>query len=75
MPVWMFKLLLVLLLLFIVVNLGLALFKMVRTQSNQNSGKSMSHYLGRRVLLSAAVVLLLLIALGLGWITPNPRPY
>jgi putative copper export protein len=74
MPVWIFKLLLVLLLLFIVINLGFALFKMVSTTHSAQS-KSMSHYLGRRVMLSICVVVLLLIALSLGWITPNPRPY
>ncbi|MEW7864038.1 DUF2909 family protein [Aeromonas diversa] len=31
--------------------------------------------LGRRVLLSALLVLLLVIALQLGWITPHSRPY
>ncbi|EGQ7832186.1 DUF2909 domain-containing protein [Vibrio vulnificus] len=35
----------------------------------------MSHYLGRRVRLSALVVLFLLIALTTGWVEPNPRPY
>ncbi len=35
----------------------------------------MSHYLGRRVLYSVLVVLLLLVALGLGIVEPNPRPY
>ncbi|MBM7037118.1 DUF2909 domain-containing protein [Vibrio ulleungensis] len=74
MPVWIFKLLLVLLLLFIVINLGIALFKMVSTSQSAQS-KSMSHYLGRRVMLSVCVVIFLLIALSMGWIAPNPRPY
>ncbi|HFT1738489.1 TPA: DUF2909 domain-containing protein [Vibrio vulnificus] len=74
MPIFLFKLILVLLLLFIVANLGLALFHMVRADSSPN-GKSMSHYLGRRVMLSALVVLFLLIALTTGWVEPNPRPY
>ncbi|POC47271.1 DUF2909 domain-containing protein [Vibrio vulnificus] len=47
---------------------------MVRDDSSPN-GKSMSHYLGRRVMLSALVVLFLLIALTTGWVEPNPRPY
>nr|WP_085627102.1 DUF2909 family protein [Vibrio parahaemolyticus] len=37
--------------------------------------KPMSHYLGRRVMFSALVVILLLIALSSGWLAPNPRPY
>nr|WP_164837281.1 DUF2909 family protein [Vibrio alfacsensis] len=75
--VFLFKLTLVLLLLFIIFNLAKALIEMVKEDpENPNSkGKPMSHYLGRRVMFSALVVLLLLIALASGWIAPNPRPY
>ncbi|MCL1056550.1 DUF2909 domain-containing protein [Shewanella gelidimarina] len=66
-----FKLVLVLLLLFILVNLGRALFVMVKGEKSA----PMSKYLGRRVLFSVLVVMLLLLALGTGIITPNPRPY
>ncbi|WP_144211556.1 DUF2909 family protein [Shewanella donghaensis] len=66
-----FKLVLVLLLVFILFNLARALFIMVKAESQQ----SMSQYLGRRVIFSALVMLLLLLALGFGWISPNPRPY
>ncbi|MCL1043055.1 DUF2909 domain-containing protein [Shewanella marisflavi] len=67
----LFKIVLVLLLVFIIFNLGRALFVLVRGE-----GKApMSQYLGRRVLFSVLVVLILLIALGLGIIAPNPRPY
>ncbi|PNM62655.1 DUF2909 domain-containing protein [Vibrio harveyi] len=75
--VFLFKLTLVLLLLFIIFNLAKALIEMVREDPEDSSkkGKPMSHYLGRRVMFSALVVILLLVALGAGWIAPNPRPY
>ncbi|MGF1818048.1 DUF2909 domain-containing protein, partial [Vibrio splendidus] len=41
----------------------------------KHNGKRLSHFLGRRVMWSAVVVLILLLALGSGVITPNPRPY
>nr|WP_275975038.1 DUF2909 family protein [Shewanella gaetbuli] len=65
------KLVLVLLLLFILFNLARALFIMVKGENKQ----SMSPFLGRRVMFSAIVVVLLLLAMGLGIIQPNPRPY
>ncbi|GIU45089.1 DUF2909 family protein [Shewanella algidipiscicola] len=67
----LFKVALVLLLFFIIFNLGRALFILVKGESKI----PMSQYLGRRVLFSLLVILLLLLALGLGLITPNPRPY
>ncbi|MCB2383265.1 MULTISPECIES: DUF2909 family protein [Shewanella] len=68
---FIFKLVLVLLLLFIIFNLGRALFIMVK-----GDGKvPMSRYLGRRVIFSVLVILLLLVALGTGLISPNPTPY
>ncbi|MBB1268502.1 DUF2909 domain-containing protein [Shewanella sp. SR44-3] len=66
-----FKVTLVLLLVFIIFNLARALIIMVKGEQTQ----PMSHYLGRRVLYSVLVVLLLLVALGLGIVEPNPRPY
>ncbi len=69
--VLLFKILLVLLLLFVLFNLGRALFIMLRGDSQQ----SMSQFLGRRVLFSALIIILLLFALGSGLVTPNPRPY
>lgn len=68
---FIFKLVLVLLLLFIIVNLGRALFIMVRGDNQV----PMSRYLGRRVIFSVLVILLLLVALGTGLISPNPTPY
>ncbi|MBY6198369.1 DUF2909 family protein [Vibrio hangzhouensis] len=72
-PTLLFKIALVLLLLFIIFNLALALIRMVR--DDPDSGKPMSYYLGRRVLFSAIVIILLIIALQSGLLTPNPRPY
>ncbi|MBB1382474.1 DUF2909 domain-containing protein [Shewanella sp. SR41-2] len=65
------KLVLVSLLVFILFNLGRALFIMVKGEHQQ----SMSRFLGRRVLFSVVVIMVLLVALGLGYIQPNPRPY
>jgi small-conductance mechanosensitive channel len=73
--VLLFKTVLVLLLLFIIVNLALAMFHMVREPSEGDEQPGMSRYLGRRVLLSALIVMLLIIALASGWLEPNPRPY
>ncbi|MCK6264008.1 DUF2909 domain-containing protein [Vibrio sp. ZSDE26] len=71
-----FKIILILLLLFIIFNLARALIKMVKEPSeDQENRSSMSHYLGRRVMFSAFVVILLLIALLTGFIEPNSRPY
>ncbi|GAL36767.1 DUF2909 family protein [Vibrio maritimus] len=72
-PTLLFKIALVLLLLFIIFNLALALIRMVR--DDPSSEKPMSYYLGRRVLFSAIVIILLIIALQSGFLTPNPRPY
>ncbi|MCG9731643.1 DUF2909 family protein [Shewanella sp. Isolate13] len=68
---FIFKLVLVLLLLFILFNLGRALWILVKGETNV----PMSQYLGRRVIFSVLVVVLLLLVLGTGVITPNPRPY
>ena len=68
---FVFKLVLVLLLLFILVNLARALFVMVKGEKNV----PMSQFLGRRVLFSVLVMMLLLVALATGVIAPNPRPY
>tara|TARA_Y100001956_G_C3949781_1_gene112161 strand:+ start:169 stop:414 length:246 start_codon:yes stop_codon:yes gene_type:complete len=80
--VFIFKLVLVLLLLFILINLGRAMFEMVKgPDSNEDSNESpeddkpMSFYLGRRVFLSALAVVLMVAALLSGLIEPNMRPY
>ncbi|WP_213995122.1 DUF2909 domain-containing protein [Arsukibacterium sp.] len=66
------KLVIIALLLFIVFNLFRAGIIMLRNDPEQ---KQMSRFLGRRVFYSVLVLLLLLLAMALGWITPNPRPY
>ncbi|MBV2130906.1 DUF2909 domain-containing protein [Arsukibacterium indicum] len=66
------KLVIIALLLFIVFNLFRAGFIMLRNDPEQ---KQMSRFLGRRVFYSVLVLLILLLAMALGWITPNPRPY
>lgn len=66
------KLLLIALLLFIIFNLFRALYLMLRNDPTQ---VSMSKLLGRRVFFSAVVILLVILALALGWISPHQRPY
>jgi hypothetical protein len=66
------KLILIALLLFIVFNLFRALLLMLK---NDPDKVSMSKYLGRRVLFSAIVMALLILALAMGWISPHQRPY
>jgi hypothetical protein len=71
-----FKIALVLLLLLIIFNLGRALLLLVKGGDPTEAGKKpMSHFLGRRVLISALVVIVLIIALASGFIDPNNRPY
>jgi Protein of unknown function (DUF2909). len=65
------KAILIVLLIFILLNLFRALPVLLKGDSSE----PLSRYLGRRVLFSVIVFALLLIALSIGWITPNPRPY
>ena len=65
------KSLFVALLVMTLISLFKALFAMIRGDTTQQ----MSRLLGRRLIFSAGVILLLLIMLGLGVITPNPRPF
>ncbi|RLV59200.1 DUF2909 domain-containing protein [Parashewanella curva] len=67
----LFKIVLVCLLLFIIFNLGRAMIIMVKSDDSV----PMSRYLGRRVLVSVLVVIALVVAIGLGWIHPNPTPH
>ncbi|MFD2177131.1 DUF2909 domain-containing protein [Veronia pacifica] len=62
---------LVCLLVFIIFNLFRALPVLIKGQSDV----PMSRYLGRRVLFSVLVFVILLIALATGAIEPNSRPY
>ncbi|GAA0565529.1 MULTISPECIES: DUF2909 domain-containing protein [Rheinheimera] len=66
------KLIVIALLLFIIVNLVRAGLVMLNPDKPE---VKMSRYLGRRVMFSAVVLLLIFLAQALGWIEPNPRPY
>jgi len=66
------KIVIVCLLAFMVFNLFKALILMNKNDPNK---PSMTKYIGRRLYLSVALVLLLLVGLLTGVITPNPRPY
>ncbi|MGF1680889.1 DUF2909 family protein [Photobacterium minamisatsumaniensis] len=65
------KALIVCLLVFIIFNLFRALPMMLTGKQTQ----PMSRFLGRRILFSVLLFVLLLLALAGGYITPNPRPY
>jgi len=66
------KLLLIGLLLIVMFNLFHALYYMVK---NEDQAPKMSKFLGRRLLFSALIILLILIALVTGLIVPNPTPH
>lgn len=65
------KILIVLLLLFIVFNLFRAGLVMLKGEPNQQ----LSKLLGKRVLYSVIALLIILLAIASGLITPNARPY
>ncbi|HCA76600.1 DUF2909 domain-containing protein [Alteromonas oceani] len=66
------KVIIVGLLIFMIINLFLAMKAML----GNNSGKApMSKYIGRRVMSSALIVVIILVAMATGLITPNPSPY
>ncbi|WP_088331126.1 DUF2909 domain-containing protein [Lacimicrobium sp. SS2-24] len=67
------KIILVCLLVFMIFNLFRAMKIMLKGESDQQH--SMTKFIGRRVLTSVVIMLLILFALAMGWITPNPRPY
>ncbi|MEP0174439.1 MAG: DUF2909 domain-containing protein [Paraglaciecola sp.] len=66
------KILIGALLLFMLFNLFKAMMIMLK---NDPSQPSMSKFIGRRVMLSALIILLILVAMATGLITPNPSPY
>ena len=66
------KVILVCLIVFMIFNLFRAMQVMMR---NDPKDGPMSKYIGRRVLTSAIIVAIILIAIASGIITPNPRPY
>lgn len=57
---------------FMIYNLFKALIMMNKNDPNQ---PSMSKFIGRRVMTSVVIVLLLLLGILTGVITPNPRPF
>ncbi|ODP99929.1 DUF2909 domain-containing protein [Salinivibrio sp. SS2] len=65
------KAILICLLIFILFNL----FRAIPVLLNGDRSVPLSRFLGRRVLFSVCIFVLLLLALSMGWITPNPRPY
>ena len=69
----LFKVVIVLLLLFMVYNLFRALI--IMNKKPELDQPPMSKYIGRRLMVSVAIVVLLLVGLLTGIITPNPRPY
>jgi NADH:ubiquinone oxidoreductase subunit 6 (subunit J) len=66
------KIILVILLALVIFSLFQALFVMLE---NDDKAPKMSKFLGRRLIFSALVVLLLIVLLITGVITPNPSPY
>ncbi|MFW8591195.1 DUF2909 domain-containing protein [Glaciecola sp. 2405UD65-10] len=59
------------LLIFMVYNL----FRAMQIMLKGDTGEPMSKFIGRRVLTSVFIILLLLVAIATGLIQPNPRPY
>ncbi len=59
------------LLIFMVFSLFQAMMIMLKNDQKQN----MSKYIGRRVLASAVIIGIILIAVATGIIQPNPTPY
>jgi len=66
------KLVLIGCLIFMVYNLFRALFIMNKNDPNK---PSMSAFIGRRVMISAFIIVLMLVGIMTGLITPNPAPY
>ena len=66
------KIILVIALLLIVFSLFQALYYLVKGEEKL---EQMNSSLGRRVFFSVAVILLLLLALAMGWIKPNKDPF
>ncbi len=66
------KIILVALLIYMIFNLFLAMRIMMKGSPD---GQPMSKFIGRRVLTSTLIVIIILLALATGLIQPNPRPY
>ena len=59
------------LIVFMIFNLFRAMVIMLKGDTSE----PMSKYIGRRVLTSAIIVIVILLAVATGLIQPNPRPY
>ncbi|MGB0899449.1 MAG: DUF2909 family protein [Psychrobium sp.] len=68
---WPIKLLFVVLFLFVLISLFQALNIMRKDQTTV----SMSQFIGRRLIYSSLLLILIILAMAFGLITPNPRPY
>jgi len=66
-----FKIVIVFLLMLMIYNLFRAMLTM---NKNDPEKPPMSRYIGRRVLIAVAIILVLLFGLLTGQITPNPHP-
>jgi hypothetical protein len=69
----LFKITIIALMLFMVYNLFRAL--LIMNKKPEPNQPSMTKFIGRRLMVSVAIVVLLLVGLLTGIITPNPRPY
>ncbi|MCE2572347.1 DUF2909 family protein [Motilimonas eburnea] len=67
----MIKLVIIGILVLVIANLAMALPTLLR----QNDQSKLTQFLGRRLLGSSIILLLLFIAIALGWIQPNPAPW
>ena len=66
------KILIGILILFMIFNLFKAMMIMLKNDPNQ---PPMSKYIGRRVIASAVIIGLIILAVMTGLVTPNHRPY
>ncbi|UAA38869.1 DUF2909 domain-containing protein [Paraneptunicella aestuarii] len=66
------KIVLALLLVFMIYNLFKAMTIMLKPDADK---QKMSKFIGRRVLISAIIIFIVIVAVATGIITPNPRPY
>ncbi|WP_158972676.1 DUF2909 domain-containing protein [Paraglaciecola sp. L3A3] len=60
------------LILFMIFNLFKAMMIMLK---NDPDSPPMSKFIGRRLMASVAIIILILLAVATGLITPNPTPY
>lgn len=68
---WPIKVLFVVLFLFVLISL----FQALNIMRKEQTTVSMSQFIGRRLIYSAVLLILIILAMAFGLITPNPRPY